>query len=209
MLYSYFRSSASWRVRIVLALKGLDYEYRAVNLIKDGGEQKKEEYVKSKNPMGQVPTYVDGDMVLTQSVAIMEYLEEKYPEVSLMPKDLAGRAKVRQLVEVVNSGTQPIQNLSVMLKAGGTAEERREWMRFWIDRGLTAFEALLQSTSGKYCVGDEVTLADCCIVPQLLNANRNNVDMSKFPTINRISAELANHEAFKKAHPDNQPDCPP
>ncbi|KAK3094067.1 hypothetical protein FSP39_023719 [Pinctada imbricata] len=205
ILYSYFRSSCTWRVRIVMNLKGLDYEYSAVNLIKDGGQQRTDDY-SAVNPMQQVPALMVNGEVLTQSVAIMEYLEEKYPENPILPKDLISRAKVRQIAETIAGGIQPLQNLVVLQKIGD--ENKAEWAKFWIDKGFVALESMLEKTAGKYCYGDSVTMADVCLVPQVGNANRFNVDMSKFPIISRVNEELEKLEAFQKAHPFVQPDCP-
>ncbi|XP_066280112.1 uncharacterized protein [Branchiostoma lanceolatum] len=205
LLYSYFRSSCAWRVRIALNLKGIEYDQAAVHLMKDGGQQNSEEY-KQKNPMAQVPTLMIDGNKLTQSMAIMEYLEETRPDPPLLPKDPAARAKVRMIAETVNAGIQPIQNLSVLQKVGD--ERKMEWGHYWIDRGFTALETALSETAGKYCVGDQVTMADLCLVPQLYNATRFKVDLSKFPTITRVCGNLAELEAFKAADYSRQPDTP-
>lgn len=203
VLFSYFRSSCSWRVRIVLAHKGIEYETKAINLLKS--EQTSDEY-KTKNPLGQVPALFINNQTLTQSVSIMEYLEEAYPEKPLLPKDLLLRAKVREICEIIGAGIQPLQNLSVLKKIGD--EGKMEWAHFHINKGFIALEQTLVKSAGKYSVGDQVTLADCCLVPQVYNANRFKVDMSSFPTISRIHDALTSLDAFKDAHPTNQPDCP-
>lgn len=203
VLYSYFRSTCSWRVRIVLAHKKIDYEYQPIHLLKK--EQVDEEYIKV-NPMGQVPALIVGDKMLTQSISIMEYLEESYPQMPLLPKEPLLRAKVREICEVIGSGIQPLQNLSVLQKIGD--EKKMEWGHFYINKGFIALERLLAGCAGKYSVGDQVTLADCCLLPQVYNANRFKVDMSQFPIINRIHEELSSLESFKAAHPSKQPDCP-
>ncbi|CAH1792070.1 unnamed protein product [Owenia fusiformis] len=206
ILYSYFRSSCSYRVRIALALKGVEYEYRAVNLVKDGGQQHFDEY-KQLNPMEMVPSFVVDGQALTQSVPIMEYIEEVYPQKpSLLPKDPLVRAQVRAVSEIINSGIQPIQNLPVLQYVGD--EKKMEWGRYWIDKGFKGLEKQLQQTAGEFCVGDEVSMADACLVPQVFNANRFKVDMSQFPTINKIHQNCLNLEAFKAAGPTMQPDCP-
>ncbi|XP_045162613.1 maleylacetoacetate isomerase-like isoform X4 [Mercenaria mercenaria] len=207
ILYSYFRSSASWRVRIVLALKGVEYEYKAVNLVKDGGLQHSEEF-KAINPMEQVPAFVIGETALTQSLAIIDYLEDMYPKPALTPQDPIKKAQARALAELIAAGTQPIQNLSVLQKVSDKPEERAEWARFWIDRGFSAYEKMVQNTAGKYSVGDDITIADVCLVPQLYNAQRFKVDMSKFPTITRIINTCSELPAFQAADPHVQPDCP-
>lgn len=190
-----------------MALKGIDYEYRAVNLMKDGGQQHSAEF-KEINPMEQVPAFVVGDVALTQSLAIIDYLEDMYPEPAIVPKDPVKKAQARALAEIVAAGIQPIQNLSVQFKYSDNAEKRKEWAQYWIDRGFTAVEKMLPATCGKYCVGDSVTIADVCLVCQRMNADRFGVDMGKFPIITRIIDECSKLDAFKKAHPFVQPDCP-
>ncbi|RUS70196.1 hypothetical protein EGW08_022040 [Elysia chlorotica] len=204
VLYSYFRSSASWRVRIALAMKDVKYDYKAVHLVKDGGEQNSEEYRKL-NPMGLVPSLEIDGHILTQSLPIIEYLEEKYPEPALLPKDAYGKAQVRALSEIVNSGIQPLQNLKVLQKYG---DGKEEWARFHIEKGLIALEQMLEKTAGTYCYGDQVTMADLCLVPQIYNANRFKVDMTQFPIINRVHDKLVQLPAFVAADPARQPDTP-
>lgn len=202
VLYSYFRSSCSWRVRIVLAHKGIEYDTKPIHLLNQ--EQVSDEY-KQLNPMGQVPALVVNDRTLTQSLSIMEYLEEAYPQKPLLPKDLLLRAKVREVCEIIGSGIQPLQNLSVLQKVG---EGKMEWGHFYINKGFVALEQVLAKSAGKYSVGDEISFADCCLVPQVFNANRFKVDMAAFPTISRVHDALSSLETFKAAHPTNQPDCP-
>ncbi|KAL5008607.1 hypothetical protein ScPMuIL_014188 [Solemya velum] len=206
VLYSYYRSSCSWRVRIALALKKIDYDYSAVNLIKDGGQQFSEDF-KVKNPMCQVPALFIDKVSLTQSVPIMEYLEETRPEPAILPKDPIERAKVRMIVETITGGIQPLQNLQVLKKIGDAGKV--EWSRHWIDKGFKALEQVLRETSGKYCFGDHVTMADACLVPQVYNAKRFNVDMEQFPIITRINDDLVLLDAFQVSDPAQQPDCPP
>mmetsp|Transcript_16398 Transcript_16398/g.52144 ORF Transcript_16398/g.52144 Transcript_16398/m.52144 type:complete len:236 (-) Transcript_16398:563-1270(-) len=209
-LYSYWRSSCSWRVRIALAWKELAYEYRAVHLVKS--EQKADEYTELNK--GQVvPTLVyDGDAVC-QSMAILEFLEEKHPEKALLPRDPLKRAKVRELMGMIGCDIQPVQNLRVLLKhiEDAPAEEKDArkagWAKHWITFGFECVERALQGCAGTYCVGDEVTLADAFLVPQVYNANRYAVDMAKFPTISRIHAALEALPAFQRAHPSKQPDA--
>jgi maleylacetoacetate isomerase len=205
ILYSYFRSSASWRVRIALAYKKIDYEYRAVNLIKDGGEQKQAAYM-ALNPSGLVPALVIDGHTLGQSVAILEYLEESRPEPRLLPTDLFQRAVVRQMVQIIAADTQPVQNLRVLNHVEKIGGNKQEWAQHYIALNFTALETLLLRHAGRCCVGDQLSMADVCLVPQLANANRFGVDLSKFPTITRIGASLAERPEFKAAHPDNQPD---
>ena len=139
-------------------------------------------------------------------MAIMDYIDNKFEGYSLLPKDLALRAKVKEICEIICSGIQPIQNLSVLQKIGEA--NKMEWAHHWIQSGFDSLEKVLQKSSGKYCVGDDITMADACLVPQVYNANRFKVDMSKYPNISRIEKSLAEQPAFIKAHPDNQPDCP-
>lgn len=212
-LYNYWRSSASWRVRIALELKGVPYEYAPIHLLRDGGEQHGDEH-RARNPMRQVPTleFTENGVTrrLSQSVAILEFLEERFPAPALLPADVWLRARTRQLVETVNSGIQPLQNLEPMryvrdeLKGDASA-----WTRHFIHRGMTALEAAAKETSGRYLVGDAVTLADLCLVPQMYAARRFGVDPNEFPTLARVEAECAAHEAFQRAHAERQPDAVP
>jgi maleylacetoacetate isomerase len=205
VLYSYFRSSASWRVRIALAYKKVEYEYRAVNLVKDGGEQKKAAYM-ALNPSGLVPALAIDGHTLGQSVAILEYLEETRPEPPLLPADAFLRAVVRQMVQIIAADTQPVQNLRVLNHVEKLGGNKQEWAQHYIALNFAALEELLLRHAGRCCVGDELTMADLCLVPQLANAHRFGVDVSKYPTITRIAAGLADRPEFKAAHPDNQPD---
>ncbi|XP_013408478.1 maleylacetoacetate isomerase isoform X2 [Lingula anatina] len=209
ILYTYFRSSASWRVRVALAYKGLEYESRPISLIKDGGQQKSAEYT-ALNPLQQVPCLIIDGATLTQSLPIIEYLEETRPNPPLLPKDPVLRAKARQIAEIINAFTQPLSNLAVQAVVGEWCgnDKKGEWARIWIDRGFTGLEKVLEKTAGKYCIGDEITIADVALGPQIFNANRFKVDMTKFPIISRIVEELYKHEAFKAADPSRQPDCP-
>lgn len=206
LLYSYWRSSCAWRVRIALNLKEIPYDIKPVSLIKGGGEQHSDEY-RNVNPMEHVPALQIDGHTLIESMNIMHYLEETRPQKALMPQDVFKRAKVREICEVITSGIQPLQNLTVLIYVG--EEKQREWAQHWINRGFRAVEKLLSSSAGKYSVGDEITLADCCLIPQVFNARRFQVDLRPFPTILRIERELENHPAFRAAHPSSQPDCPP
>ena len=215
-LYSYFRSSASWRVRIALAWKGLAYTSEPVHLVRGGGEQRMAPFL-AMNPMGEVPalrvTTDAGEFVLTQSVAILEYLEEAHPERPLLPAGAFARGRVRALVECVNSGIHPIQNLKVLQHLeeglGLPASARPAWAAHWIAKGFSGIEAMLATTAGTYAFGDAPTLADCLLVPQVYNAHRFGVDMAAFPVIARVTAAAAALEPFAAAHPDRQPDAPP
>eukprot|EP01060_Flectonema_neradi_P036880 TRINITY_DN725_c0_g1_i1.p1 TRINITY_DN725_c0_g1~~TRINITY_DN725_c0_g1_i1.p1 ORF type:complete len:222 (+),score=51.60 TRINITY_DN725_c0_g1_i1:53-718(+) len=206
-LHSYWRSSCSWRVRIALAVKGVEYKYEAVNLLK--GEQKGEKYVAEKNVMKQVPSLDVGDDVLSQSLAIMEYIEEVYPGPSLLPDSAIDKAKVRELCQIIASGIQPIQNLAVIAKiAADFGEEHKpKWANYWITQGFVSLEKQLQKTAGKYCFGDQITMADACLIPQIYNANRFAVDMTQFPTIVKVKKNLDEVEVIRKAEPENMPDA--
>lgn len=211
VLHNYFRSSASQRVRIALNLKGLSFEYVAVHLVKDGGQQFSQQY-QALNPMRQVPTLeiFEGGQTLhiAQSVAILEYLEERFPTPALLPKTAYERARVRQLVEHVNSGIQPLQNLSVMGYVREVLKgDAQAWTRHWVSRGMQALEAELRQTAGQFAFGDQPTLADVCIAPQLGAARRFSVDLSECPALLKLEATLADHPAFVAARPDQQPDA--
>lgn len=159
-----------------------------------------------KNPMQQLPVLeVDGEP-LSQSLAIIEYLEEKYPEPRLLPDDIVLRAKVRGIAQLIASGIQPLQNLSTVHRLN--EEERNAWCTHYVSKGFKALEAVLAKTAGKYCVGDSVTMADICLVPQVNNAKIMKVDMAPYPTIVRITDALVQLPAFKVAHPSRQPDAP-
>lgn len=211
-LYSYFRSSAAYRVRIALHLKDLPFETVPVHLLKGGGEQFSDAY-RTLNPATLVPTLVDGDNVLTQSMAILEYLEETHGEPSLLPSDAAGRARVRAIAQTIACDIHPLNNLRVLkylkheLKADDQA--RNVWYQHWVERGLGAIEAMLahDGRTGRYCHGDRVTMADVCLVPQVANARRGHCDLSAMPTIERIDAACAELAAFQKAAPERQPDA--
>ena len=211
-LYTYFRSSAAYRVRIALNLKGLKADYRYVHLVKDGGQQHKPEYL-ALNPQGLVPALVDHGQVLTQSLAIIEYLEETHPQPPLLPKDAMGRARVRALAQVVACDIHPLNNSRLLkylereLHADETA--RNTWYRYWVVEGFMALEKLLagNSRTGKFCHGDQPTLADICLVPQVFNARRFEIDLAPFPTIHRINDYCLTLQAFADASPEKQADA--
>ncbi|XP_066854252.1 maleylacetoacetate isomerase isoform X1 [Anser cygnoides] len=204
ILYGYFRSSCSWRVRIALALKGIAYDQVPVNLLKDGGQQFSAEF-KAVNPMQQVPALKIDGITLSQSLAIIHYLEDTRPNPRLLPQDPKKRAQVRMISDHIASGIQPLQNLKVLKQMG---ERKTEWAQKCIASGFQALEQVLQQTAGRYCVGDEVSMADLCLVPQVANAERFNVDLGPYPTITRINKALLELEAFKVSHPSQQPDTP-
>lgn len=212
VLYGYWRSSASYRVRMALNLKGLDYEQRFVHLVRDGGQQYSAAY-RELNPQGQVPTLVHGERVLTQSPAILEYIEETFPDPALLPGDAGGRARVRALAAVIACDTHPLNNLRVLKYLTGTLgideDSKLGWYRHWVAAGLDAFEAMLAQgdSTGDCCHGDAPTLADCCLLPQVYNARRFDCDESGWPTIRRICAHLETIAAIDRAAPEKQPDA--
>lgn len=210
-LYNYWRSSASWRVRIALEVKGIAYEYVPVHLLEGGGQQHGEAH-RSRNPMRQVPVLEveEGGVVhhLGQSLAICEWLEERFPEPALLPKDSFARAMARQIAESINSGIQPLQNLGVQQHVKAIGADEKAWATHWITRGLEAVETLVARSAGRYCVGDQVTIADACLVPQLYAARRfATVDAERYPSLVRIESALAELPAFRRAHADAQPDA--
>jgi len=209
-LYGYWRSSAAYRVRIALNLKGLEATQRPVDL--RTGEHRGEGY-RRINPHGRVPALVDGGHTFTQSIAILEYLEERYPEPPLLPKAVEDRARVRALVQLVASDMHPVNNLSVLqylVKELGASDERKlAWYRHWIGEGFAALEAMLanDARTGRFCHGDTPGMADLCLVPQVYNARRFECDLAPYPTIVRIDAACAERDAFSKAAPEAQPDA--
>lgn len=202
ILYSYFRSSCSWRVRITLAIKGIDYDYKAVDLLK--GEQNSSEF-KKINPAKEVPVFVDDGKILTQSLPILEYLEETRPNPRILPQDPVARAQVRALVNIIVLGIQPLQNDKVLKRVNDDSDA---WGKYWIEKGFESLETHLKTTHGTYSVGDTITMADICLVPQVFNANLFGVDMSQFPIIQQIYEKLSESKHFKDSHPSAQLDCP-
>ena len=211
-LYTFFRSSASYRVRIALNLKGLAHEQIPIHLRRGGGEQFAPAY-KAVNPQALVPALEDGGRVLTQSLAIIEYLEERYPEPPLLPKDPADRATVRAMALVIACEVHPIQNLRVLNYLRSELKqpeaEANRWAQHWIGLGFSALEQMARAASkhGKFCFGNSPTLADLCLVPQFSNARRFNCDLSPYPTLVQIDAHCATLPAFAKAAPESQPDA--
>lgn len=211
-LYSYFRSSASFRVRIALALKGLSYDYVPVHLLKDGGQQFHEQY-RALNADAVVPTLVDGDHALTQSMAIVEYLDETHPEPPLLPGSALDRAYVRALAQNIACEIHPLNNLRVLkyLKHTlGVGEEAKDaWYRHWIELGFASLETTLtrEGKAGRFCFGDTPTLADICLVPQVFNAQRFQIGVQGYPTIARVFDACMDMPAFQQAAPKAQPDA--
>src|SRR5262245_25241501 len=211
-LYSFFRSSASYRVRIALNLKGLTYEQIPIHLRRAGGEQFAASY-KAINPQGLVPTLDDGGQILTQSLAIIEYLEERYPKPPLLPTDSVDRARVRSMALIIACEIHPIQNLRVLVHLKSNLRQSEDdlnrWARHWIDLGLSALQQMTTSTPkrSKFCFGDTPTLADICLVPQLANAGRFGCDLSAYPTLLQIEEACNALPAFANATPEKQPDA--
>jgi maleylacetoacetate isomerase len=211
-LYTFFRSSASYRVRIALNLKGLTYEQTPIHLRRGGGEQFSAAY-KRINPQALVPALEDNDRIFTQSLAIIEYLEEKYPNPPLLPAAAADRALVRSMAMVIACEVHPIQNLRVLTlvkqEYHQTDDEVNQWAQHWIDLGLSALEQMIlaQPNRGKFCFGDTPTLADICLVPQLGNARRYGCDLAQYPTIVSIEKNCVTIPAFANAAPEKQPDA--
>ena len=209
-LYTYFRSSAAYRVRIALNLKALAYDAVPVHLLRDGGEHLQDAY-RALNPASLLPTLDDHGTLLTQSLAIVEYLDEQHAMMPLLPADALGRARVRALAQTIACDTHPLCNLRVLkylvnvLKIDEQA--KLDWMRHWMAEGLRTVEAQLHDgAAGRYCHGDMPTLADCCLVPQVFNAQRFELDLTPYPEVMRIHANCAALDAFALAHPSRQPD---
>ncbi|KAJ2722387.1 Glutathione S-transferase zeta-1 [Coemansia sp. Benny D115] len=206
ILYSYFRSSSSARVRIALNLKGIAYKQQAINLLK--GEQRSESYLQ-RNPSGLVPCLLINGQTLTQSIAILEYLEETYrgsETPPLLPSSPQLRAQVRAIMGVICCDIQPLQNLRVLQTVA--EDQRAEYAKRVIADGLAVVEKMLEQCAGRYCVGDQVSLADCCLIPQLINAHRYGVDLDRFPRIQAVEKHTGELGAFRQAHWSRQPDCP-
>ncbi|MHB1271884.1 MAG: maleylacetoacetate isomerase [Rhodanobacter sp.] len=212
VLYDYWRSGAAYRVRIALNIKGLDYELRPVHLLRDGGQQHAPGY-REMNPQQMVPCLRDGDRVITQSLAIMEYLDETRPERPLLPADARGRARVRALAMVIACDTHPLGNLRVLNRLesqfGADQTQRDEWSRYWIAMGFHALEAMLadNAATGRYCHGETPGLADACLVPQFYGALRRKLPLDDYPTLRRIYEACSELEAFQRAAPEAQADA--
>jgi len=209
-LYSYFRSSAAYRVRIALALKGLDYEYASIQIAK--GKQFEPAYA-AVNPQHLVPVLEDERKLLYQSLAIIQYLDETYPEPRILPTDRFERNRVRSLALIIACEIHPLNNPRVLNyltgKLGVSEDQKLEWYRHWVTMGFTPLETRLahEAGTGRFCHGDTPGFADCVLVPQVANARRFKVDLEAFPTIQRIDAACRELEPFKQAAPENQPDA--
>lgn len=211
-LYSYWRSSSSWRVRLQLACKGIAYTNRPVHLVKDGGAQHAPDFI-ALNPMRQIPYLHVGcaqPFGIAQSLAIMEYIEEAYPTLPTLPASLQLRAHTRQLAEIINSGTQPLQNLAlIQFLRDETQVPVKPFCAHWIGQGLLAYQQTMQSHRGEFSVGDEPSIADFCLIPQLYNARRFGVDLSQLGELLEVEEAMKAREFFAPAHPDAQPDADP
>ncbi len=211
-LYTYFRSSAAYRVRIALNLKGLAYEAVPVHLLRDGGQQNQPAY-RALSPLGTVPALETEGEVITQSLAIIEYLDETHPLPPLLPASAAERARVRALAQTIACDIHPVNNLRVLQYLGkhfaAPQEQKDAWYRHWVNAGLLAVEQLLAAhpATGAFCHGDAPTLADCCLVPQVFNAHRFDCPLDAMPTIRRIVAACEALPAFRNAAPAMQPDA--
>lgn len=212
-LHTYFRSSAAYRVRIALNLKGIQPEMAFVHLLKDGGEQFSAAY-EALNPSHLVPLLEDDGMLLTQSLAIIEYLDETHSQHPLLPPDARGRARVRALAQAIASDIHPINNLRVLKylseELNVSTEQKSAWYRHWVALGLQALETQLvrDPETGRFCHGDTPTIADCCLVPQLYNARRFECDLAPYPTVVAIAARCEELPAFAEARPERQLDAP-
>jgi maleylacetoacetate isomerase len=208
-LYTYFRSSAAYRVRIAFNLKGLAYEPIAIHLTKDGGRQHSPEY-RAVNPHGRVPALaLDNGEVLTQSLAIIDYLDETHPKPPLLPADPVERARVRAFAQVIACDIHPLNNLVALQYLRRVLKHEQAeidtWYHHWIIQGFDVLEASIKP--GPYAFGGAVTLADICLVPQMANARRLKVPLDKYPKLVAVDAALLKLPAFDKAHPENQPDA--
>jgi maleylacetoacetate isomerase len=206
-LYDYFRSSAAFRVRIALNLKNLPYEKIPIHLINNDGEQHSDQY-KKINPQELVPALQVDDHIITQSLAIIEYLEEKYPEPTLLPTDLVQRAQVRKIALTVATDMHPLNNLRVLQYLANTLtiteEQKNTWYQHWMAKGLIALEKWLKNTAGDFCFGNSITLADVFLIPQIFNAYRFNCDVAPYPTLIKIYNHCKELPAFKKAWPEEK-----
>ena len=212
-LYGYFRSSAAYRVRLAMNLKGMSYRQKSVHLLRDGGEQLKAENL-ARNPQALVPSLEIDGQVLTQSLAILDYLEETRPDIPLLPTSPLGRAQVRAFCQSIACEIHPLNNLRVLnhlvAELGASDSSKLDWYRHWTEQGLRQSAAMLKAhnSDGNYCYGDKPGMAECILIPQLFNARRFDCDLSGLDKILDVEARCSALEAFEEAHPDNQPDAP-
>lgn len=213
VLYSYWRSSAAYRVRIGLNLKGLSYETIPVHLVRDGGQQHTDSY-RQLNPQELVPVLKHGDRVMRQSLAILEYVDETWPTPPLLPAASRDRQRVRAVAHALACDIHPLNNLRVLQYFDRTwnvpQPEREEWVRHWVADGFAAIETMLNDhpATGAFCDGDTPSLADCCLIPQMYNARRFGVDLEPYPTLVRVEQACLALPEFDAARPKNQPDAP-
>lgn len=216
-LYGYWRSTAAYRVRIALNIKQVAYSQESIHLVKEGGEQHKDEY-KKLNPQALVPTIVDGGVAIGQSMAILEYLEEKYRIPALLPEGLIERSLTRQLCQVIACDLHPLNNLRVLQYLSNQFKieesQKSKWYHHWLAIGFDAFERLLEQNEsnghvvdGKYCMGRELSMADVCLIPQIYNANRFDFSLDAYPRIKKINQNCLELTRFQDAIPENQPDA--
>lgn len=210
-LYNYYRSSSSYRVRIALHLKSIAFQYVPVHLLQDGGDQNKLAF-RRLSPRGEVPLLVHNQMTLSQSMAIIQYLDAIEPNFPLFPQKPEIRAQILQFCEDINSGIQPLQNLRVISELreslNASDQDVNHWLHHWIEAGFSSLEATLAKTAGTYCFGGEVTAADLFLVPQVFSARRFDVSLSSFPILERVATAAGQLKAFQNAHPDRQIDAP-
>ncbi|PZC72103.1 hypothetical protein B5X24_HaOG200237 [Helicoverpa armigera] len=200
IMYGYYLSSCSWRVRAALQYKRIPFEERSVDIVK-ARQQSTEEY-RAINPAQKVPALVIDNVTLVESMAILQYLEDTRPEPTLTPKTPLLRAKMTELCEIVVSGIQPLQNVGLRPHFE-SLQKYQKFTKYWTERGLQTLEDLLQKSAGKYCVGDQITMADICLVPQLYNAvSRHELDLSKYPTVSKLYQTLLNENFFQQTHPE-------
>lgn len=210
--FGYFRSSAAYRCRIAFNLKGVDYDFKSVHLRRGGGEQNSESY-RALNPQGRVPTLKAGDFATGQSLAIIEWLNETYPEPALLPDRIDERAQVRAFAQIIACDIHPLQNLRVLQHLenayGLDQSGKDDWCARWIGEGLAACEAIIQSRVhvSKFCFGDTPSLAEICLIPQIFSAHRFHVDVSQMPNLMRVYEACQNLPAFSDAAPGQQPDA--
>ncbi len=206
-LYSYWRSTAAYRVRIALALKGIEHEIVTVDLVKDGGEQHSADYQRL-NPSELVPTLVDDKKTITQSAAIIEYIEECYGGIKLLPEEAAQRGQVRALAQIIACDIHPLNNLRVLQYLKGEMEQPQpavdRWYKHWVEKGFSAIEQQLKASSGDYCFSNQLSLADVFLIPQVYNANRFKVPLDNFPRIREINNRCLQLREFQVASPENQ-----
>ena len=212
VLYSYWRSSSAYRVRIALNLKGIEYRQKAIHLVRDGGEQNSPDY-RAVNPLGLVPALVHAGHTIVQSMAICEYLDETFKSHPILPEDPVSRSCVRGIAQSIASEIQPLNNLAVLNFLGNKLNQDKDaikqWYDHWLDRGFSAVEAWLAGPrSGTFSFGDTPTLADCFLVPQVYNAERYSFDLEPYPNICRITENCRSLPAFEQAAPEYQPDTP-